>query len=144
MILRRLGLAAALAVSFVSSAQAASVVGDWRTADGLANVRIAPCGEKLCGTIDWLKHPNDKITGLPRKDPLNPDPKLRDRPLLGLPLLRDFVAAGPDHWSGGTIYDPDSGKTYDSKMTLRADGALKVEGCVVIFCRAQVWTPAAP
>jgi uncharacterized protein (DUF2147 family) len=141
MLVRVLALAAMIAAT-AAAARAATIEGDWRTADGLADVRIAPCGAKLCGVIVWLKRPVDKVTGLPRHDTLNPDPSLRDRPLLGLPLIRDMVPASPDHWVDGKIYDPDSGKTYASKMSLRADGALKIEGCIAIFCKAQIWTAA--
>jgi uncharacterized protein (DUF2147 family) len=129
-------------LSFAAGAAwATAPEGLWTTADGLAQVRIAPCGANLCGVIAWLKRPLDKVSGLPRKDDLNPDPALRARPMLGLPLIQNFTPDAPGHWAGGTIYDPDSGRTYQSKMTLRADGDLKVEGCFLIFCKAQIWTP---
>ena len=33
------------------------------------------------------------------------------------------------HYSGGTIWDPEHGKTYSSKMTVKGD-VLDVEGCI--------------
>jgi len=139
---RLLAMAAAALALSTSLAQAAEPTGDWLTQDKLAVVRISTCGGKVCGVVQWLKRPTDKVTGQPRKDDLNPDPALRQRPLLGLPMLQGFSSDAPDHWSGGTIYDPDSGKTYQSKMTVQADGDLKVEGCVLVFCKSQIWTPA--
>jgi uncharacterized protein (DUF2147 family) len=42
----------------------------------------------------------------------------------------------------GTIYNPQNGKSYRSKMALAADGTLKVSGCVAIFCQTQIWVKA--
>lgn len=119
-------------------AQAGVVEGDWLTPTGGAKVRIAPCSGKICGTITWLRAATDK-TGQPQKDIHNPDPGLRGRPVIGIAFLRDFRAASADRWTGGSIYDPGSGKTFDSKMSLLPDGTLKVEGCVAVFCKAQIW-----
>ena len=125
-----------------TSAQAGGVEGDWMTPKDSAKVHIAPCGPKLCGTIVWLKHPLDKVTGEPQKDAKNPDAGLRGRGVVGLQVIRDFKPAAPGRWSGGSIYDPAGGKTYDSEMSLNPDGTLKVEGCVAVFCVAQTWTRA--
>jgi uncharacterized protein (DUF2147 family) len=142
MTINRLSLALAAAL-FLSApmAQAGTAMGDWLTPKGGAKVHVAPCADKICGTITWLKNPNDKATGQPQTDTKNPDPALRSRSVVGLQFLRGFHPDGDNRWSGGTIYDPASGKTYDSKMTLGPDGLLKVAGCVAIFCVNQVWTP---
>jgi uncharacterized protein (DUF2147 family) len=78
----------------------------------------------------------------PPRDKANPDPALRSRTLIGLPFLTGFRAAGRSGWSGGKIYDPDSGKSYDSKLKMRSDGGLDVSGCVLMFCKAQIWRRA--
>jgi uncharacterized protein (DUF2147 family) len=50
--------------------------------------------------------------------------------------------AGPNRFEG-TIYDPQSGKTYQSTITLQSPSALRVEGCVLGFlCGGQTWTRA--
>jgi uncharacterized protein (DUF2147 family) len=121
------------------AAQAASVDGDWLTPMGGAKVHIAPCGAAVCGTIVWLKNPNDK-TGQPRRDDHNPDPALKTRPVMGIQILHGLKPVAADRWTGGTIYNPGDGKTYDSKITLQPDGSLKVEGCFSIVCKAQGWT----
>ena len=139
----RLPLLAALIALLAGSAQAASIDGDWLTPKGGAKVRIAPCGPKLCGTITWLKNPDDKTTGQPQKDVKNADPALRTRPVVGLPILHGFKPISDGHWGGGSIYNPGDGKTYDSKITVNPDGTLKVEGCVAILCVAQTWTRAS-
>mgnify|MGYP003342163703 CR=1 FL=1 len=72
-------------------------------------------------------------------DANNPDAKLKARPIMGLPMLQGFKPAGPGKWTGGKIYDPNSGKTYDSKLTVTGAGTLKVEGCILMVCQAQTW-----
>lgn len=94
----------------------------------------------MCGTIVWLRRANDKA-GNHLRDSSNPDAALRGRPLVGLPFLLNFKPTGrPERWTGGTIYDPDSGKSYSSKMEVAANGTLTVDGCVLFICRAQTWT----
>lgn len=139
--MRHLILAAGLLLAAASPALAADPVqGEWLTQDGTGKVRIAPCTarpERMCGAIFWLKNPADaKAT-----DANNPNPALKTRLILGLPVIRDFKNAAPGRWTGGTIYDPNTGKTYDSKISVNGNGTLKVEGCVLMICQAQTWKP---
>lgn len=137
--MRHLIIAAGLALASATPVLAAdAVVGDWLTESGSGKVRIAPCParpERMCGTLFWLRNPADaKAT-----DNNNPDPALKKRPILGLPMIRDFKPAAPGRWTGGKIYDPNSGKTYDSKLSVNPNGTLKVEGCILVVCQAQTW-----
>ena len=137
-------LAAAVAAitSLSSAAHAADPVeGTWLVQAGTAKVRVAPCGgdkAKMCGVVVWMKTPNDKA-GQPQKDVNNPDAAARTRPIVGLTMIRDFKPAGAGQWAGGKIYDPSSGQTDGSKMSLNPDGTLKVEGCIAVVCQAQTW-----
>ena len=47
-------------------------------------------------------------------------------------------------WSGGTVYDPENGKTYKCKLTLRKDGRLEVRGYIgfSLIGRTEIWTRA--
>jgi uncharacterized protein (DUF2147 family) len=44
-------------------------------------------------------------------------------------------------WTG-RIHDPDSGKTYDSSITMKGPNILRVQGCVFggMFCGGQTWS----
>lgn len=54
-------------------------------------------------------------------DKNNPDPELAKRKFIGIEMLGNFkYDAAKKQWTGGTIYDGDSGKTY--KCTLWFDG----------------------
>jgi uncharacterized protein (DUF2147 family) len=119
----------------------AAIVGTWLTEGGRSHVRIAPCGEKLCGNIVWLKEPNQP-NGAAKVDAKNPDPAKRARPIVGLPILWDFVAASPTEWESGRIYNPEDGDTYRCIMQLQADGTLRVRGYVGVSLlgKTQIWT----
>jgi uncharacterized protein (DUF2147 family) len=135
--MRAFAVAAVLSLAAAPALAADPVEGEWLTQSGSGKVRIGPCpsaADKLCGAISWLKPADAKAT-----DTNNPDPKLKTRPIMGMPMLWGFKQAAPGKWTGGKIYDPNSGKTYDSKLTANGNGTLKVEGCVAILCQAQTW-----
>ena len=72
---------------------------------------------------------------------VTPQGERPDYPHLGRLIIEGMVPQGEAAWDDGTIWAPDDDKTYDSSMEL-TPGGLKVEGCVLICCRAQVWTRA--
>ena len=137
--LRSCFTALVLILTAASPAAAAGAIGLWATEAEKSHVRIEPCGERLCGIIVWLKEPNDD-QGQPKRDIFNQDESQRDRAIVGLRLLSGFETSDGRSWSGGRIYNPEDGKTYKSKLSLQNDRTLKVEGCVLIFCKSQIWT----
>jgi uncharacterized protein (DUF2147 family) len=126
------------ALSFAASHPASAatpIAGRWVTEDKSALVDIAPCGNRLCGTIiRFLTPPKG---GPDPRDVNNADPAKRSRRILGLAILTGFAPAG-DEWKG-QIYDPRSGKTYRSVL-VRTGNSLAVKGCLNIFCKTQTWT----
>jgi uncharacterized protein (DUF2147 family) len=101
---------------------------------------------KYYGKIVWLKGPIDKATGKPQKDDENPDPKLRSNPVQDLIILKDFIPDPEDKnvYTGGSIYDPDSGKTYCGKITFKGSKPdLRGYLCSFsIFGKTETWTEA--
>lgn len=104
---------------------AQDVVGKWKLEDGTAIVEVYKQGDVFNGKIVWLENPN-KPDGTPAKDTKNPDPKLRSRQLINLNMLSGLKKNGTEY-SGGTIYDPGNGKTYNCSMKVEGD-VLKVRG----------------
>lgn len=127
-----------LLLSTGSAAGASNVTGNWLVQDRTAIVSIGPCGASLCGSIARIlvQKPD-----MPKTDVKNPDPKLRGKPLIGLRILSGFRQKG-NRWEGGRIYDPESGRTYASKLRLNADGSLNLSGCIAFICQTQRWTRA--
>lgn len=127
----------ALALLAAPAGAAAPIAGRWITAEGDSIVTLGPCGSKTCGRITAFLRKPDPPNPTDRN---NPDPALRARPIMGMAVLYDFADAGRD-WRG-RIYDPRSGKSYKSILSRQADGTLKVQGCIAVFCRTQVWRRA--
>ena len=104
---------------------AQDVVGKWKLEDGSAIVEVYQEGDVFNGKIVWLKNPTE-ADGSPAVDSNNPDAKLRSRQLIGLNMLSGLKQKG-EEYSGGSIYDPGNGKTYNCSMKVEGD-VLKVRG----------------
>lgn len=115
-------------------------LGIWANADKEARFQIYKCGEKLCGKIIWLKEP--LLNGKPKIDSKNPDEKKREQPILGMVFLKSFEQVGENKWDNGTIYDPQSGKTYSCYMKMLDKNKMEVKGYIGIALvgRSQIWT----
>jgi uncharacterized protein (DUF2147 family) len=113
--------------------------GTWLSGDGDGWIEISTTDTTLRGVITGSPNASPER---PDTDEKNPDPALRDRPLVGLNLFAGFVYDGNGRWSGGTIYDPNSGKTYRCIVTWIDDDTLKVRGYVGVplLGRTETWT----
>ncbi|MBQ7812149.1 MAG: DUF2147 domain-containing protein [Bacteroidales bacterium] len=109
----------------LAAAFAQDVVGKWKLEDGTAIVEVYQEGNVFNGKIVWLQNPTE-ADGSPAVDDKNPDKALRTRQVLGLNMLSGLKKTG-DEYSGGSIYDPGNGKTYNCSMKVEGD-VLKVRG----------------
>jgi uncharacterized protein (DUF2147 family) len=135
-----IALAAALLAAPSARAQdGGEPTGTWLTQAGDARVRVSKCGGGICGVVVGLREPIDPATGKPQVDDKNPNPALRKRPMIGLPLFSGMHATGPHKWSG-TIYNADDGSSYASSVTVSGPDRLRVEGCVGALCGGETWT----
>ncbi|MFN3350403.1 DUF2147 domain-containing protein [Pseudorhodoplanes sp.] len=131
--MKRLSIAAFLALTMNTAALAGDPTGEWLVEDGSATIRIAICSGSLWGVVGWEKVPGGQ-------DTQNPDPAKRSRPTLGMPILIDMKPSGTDKWAG-RIYNAKDGKMYDASVDLQTDNALRVRGCVLggLFCGGETW-----
>jgi uncharacterized protein (DUF2147 family) len=109
----------------LAAAFAQDVVGKWKLDDGSAIVEVYKQGDAFNGKIVWLQDPTEP-DGSPAVDTNNPDAKLRSRKLIGLNMLSGLKKSGAEY-TGGSIYDPGNGKTYNCSMKVEGD-VLKVRG----------------
>jgi uncharacterized protein (DUF2147 family) len=123
----------AVALALAAAAPPPGMTGDWRTEDGSGIVRIGACGDAICGRLMRVLNPD-----APPNDAHNPDRALRSRSLVGIAVLSGFARNGSGDVQG-TAYDPKSGRSYRSYLSLNADGTLRVTGCVTFICRSQTW-----
>lgn len=119
------------------------VAGIWIDDTGKGAVEIAPCGDKLCGHIVWLKEPNDR-SGKPLTDGYNPEKIKRQRAICGLQVVGDVQRISGNIWDKGWIYDPKEGKSYDVEIKLRSSDRLAVTGYLGMKFLSEtfIWTRA--
>jgi uncharacterized protein (DUF2147 family) len=141
-VLRTVTLVPVAVVMSLGTSLAADLSGTWLTEGGQATVRMASCGDAVCGTIVALKQPNDPDTGKPQTDVNNPDPKLRKRGIIGIQIVLGMKPnGGATKWSG-KVYNAEDGETYSGNITMLNATSLKLEGCVFggLICKGQIWT----
>jgi uncharacterized protein (DUF2147 family) len=118
------------------------IIGIWLTrGKEPAKIKIYKSGNEYFGKIIWLKNPLD-TAGKPKTDVNNPEENKQSELILGLVILKEFKLNGEGEWKSGNIYDPESGKTYNSYMYLKDKNTLKVRGYVgfSLLGRTETWT----
>ena len=115
-------LTATLALTTLASAsaQANAMLGEWARGDGVARVKIVPCGGDYCAINTWIK-------------PGVTDEKTGDK------LVMSVNPAGPSDWTG-TAFDPQRDRSY--KISINVGGAsMTTRGCILggILCKSVGW-----
>ena len=140
--MNRFFLAAALLAAGPALAQM-TPVGLWRSIDdhtGQARAEIAIKDNGRGGL-------NGKVERSLQTSP-SPEPNCnlctddrKGQAKIGLEIIRDAKKSGAEPlWEGGTILDPENGKTYKLRLTPIEGGArLQVRGYIGPFYRTQVW-----
>ena len=141
--LLQMTLATSLGLAGVAAWAQSSPAGLWRTIDDdgkteKSHVRITEAGGKLSGRIE-------KIADASKQSALCAECEgaRKDQPILGMTIIEGVRrASGAEHWDSGTILDPNNGKVYKVRMTLKDGGrALEVRGYVgmPLLGRTQTW-----
>jgi uncharacterized protein (DUF2147 family) len=130
-----------LCFAFTSNDEGDRLIGIWQPSNGRAKVKIEKIGTKYYGKLVWLKEPNDPTTQKPKVDKNNPDESMRNVPLKGYRMLKDFVYAGKDQWNEGTIYDPENGSTYSCEINMKDKNTIEIRGYIGVKAlgRTDVW-----
>ncbi len=120
-----------LILSFFNSNMFAdtNIFGYWLTSGSI--VKIENCNNLVCGKIITV-FVEDGIDPNSILDKNNKNKSLRDRTLVGVDLLSEFQINSQEQktFKGGKIYDPRSGRIYNSNLYYKPSGNLKVEGCL--------------
>lgn len=129
--MRKLVLSGTLLLLAATPALSADPVGEWLVKDGSARIKVVSCPPSLWGVI------SAEVT--PGRDTENPDSTMRNRPMLGVPILINMKQSEPNLWTG-KIYDARGGNIYDAKISLSRNDMLEVRGCMGgIFCGGEDW-----
>jgi uncharacterized protein (DUF2147 family) len=128
---------AGLLTAGLGPALALDPTGDWRVADGVANIRVAQCNGNMWGAVSWEKTPGGR-------DIHNPDVSKQNRPSLGMPILIDMKKKpGVDIWEG-QVYNAKDGQFYSSTIKPVSADQMEIQGCVLGFlCGGETWTRVA-
>ena len=102
------------------------IFGEWWTPGFNARVVIYECGEVACGKITWLWEET-------------PQDIADTQPLVGRTIFSGLKRLAPYKWGDGRIYNPEDGRSYASNIALLTANTLEVNGCVMLFCKRQVW-----
>ena len=121
-----------------------ALVGIWLEEEGQSKIEIYSIeteeGIKFEGKIIWLEEPL-RENGEIKLDRENPDPALRENEILGLVIMKDLKFKKPRQWSGGSIYDARSGKTYSLEINMPNKNILKLRGYlgVSLIGKTTIW-----
>ena len=134
-------IAAFFCPTLVAAATEDEVLGVWLTEDQHGLVLFEHCGTSICGKLAGMD-PSLAGDGTALRDNLNPDSTARNQLLCGLAILHILWNAERHNWEG-SIYDPASGKTYSSAVSILPTGALRLRGYIThfpIFGRTETWS----
>jgi uncharacterized protein (DUF2147 family) len=138
--MRAITVAGALALASLSAWAQSTPVGLWKTIDDDGKtekslVRISETAGVLSGKIEKIFDASkqestcDKCTD-----------ERKDKPIVGLTILRNLKKGDDGWWEGGDVTDPNNGKTYKARVRTTEDGRqLQMRGYVGPFYRTQTW-----
>lgn len=108
----------------------ASPTGVWRNAADSVRIRVAPCGDGLCGTVVQASEQAqaDAAAGGTER-------------LIGTQLFRDLRRGDDGVWAG-QVYVPDLARAFDGTLEQTGPATLVATGCLFagFGCRSQTWT----
>ena len=136
-ILRTIAYSGICLATGLAPALASDPTGDWKVADGVANIRVAQCNGSMWGVVAWEQMPGGRDTH-------NPDVSKQNRPTLAMPILIDMKKKpGVDAWEG-QVYNAKDGQLYSSTIKAADPDHLEIQGCVLGFlCGGETWTRVA-
>jgi uncharacterized protein (DUF2147 family) len=132
-------VAASAAIVPFARAQKVDITGIWIDHTGRGAVEFTRCGQALCGNLVWLDKPNDP-KGQPFTDGNNPDVKMRNRTICGLPIIGEARPADASTYDGGWIYNPEDGKSYTVEVKLVSPNVATVTGYLGLKFLGQTFT----
>lgn len=128
-------ISAIVLLSATSFAQkpADQIIGIWETTDSEVKLKfdIYKSGESYFGKLLYASTMYETDGKTPKKDVKNPDKSLRSRSRLNIVNINNLTYNDGDY-SGGTLYNPDSGDTYRLKAKMINNNNVEFRGYVGI------------
>lgn len=122
------GFTILLALAAAQADARASIEGLWKNPIGSAIIRIAPCGNSLCGKVVWASRRGRREVSKTTSN------------IVGTVVLTALRPSGTG-WTG-KLFVPDDNIHVSARLQLIDPRQLKLTGCAFagLFCRSQVWT----
>jgi uncharacterized protein (DUF2147 family) len=122
------GFSMLLALAAAQPGVRAPIEGLWKNPIGSAIIRIAPCGETLCGKVVWASERGRREVARTTSN------------IVGTLVLTAVRPSG--HGWAGKLFIPDDNIHVSARLQLIDPRQLKLTGCAFagLFCRSQVWT----
>jgi uncharacterized protein (DUF2147 family) len=119
------------------------IVGKWEADDGSVKLDMYKAGSEFQARLLYGNQLVEADNVTFKNDALNPDPALRSRSMKNVVFITG-LRWGDGEWSGGSLYDGSSGRTYnckaeikDEKMLLRGYLGISVMGQTRAFHRLR-------
>jgi uncharacterized protein (DUF2147 family) len=119
-------LAAVASGAIAQNPPAADVTGVWIDHTGQGAVEIAPCGDRVCGRVVWLKNPNHKSKS--------------GKLICGTQVLGDLQRQTANSWEAGWIYNPEDEERFSAALKLTNANTLLVTGYLGIKLLGETFT----
>ena len=104
------------------------ICGKWENKDKTLRIQVYLQKGEFLSKILWFSDTEGKPMNY-WKDRRNQDPKLRNRTILGMNILRDLkYDADKGTWENGKVYDSKHGKEWNASASIDKKGLLKVRG----------------
>lgn len=103
--------------------------GDWRNTKNTVHLRVAPCGQALCGTVTWAAE-QQRIDAK----------KGSGKELVGSLLLRDLRRGDDGKWRG-KVFVPDLNSNASATVKQVSGDLIEISGCTLFgfACKSQHW-----
>lgn len=139
--MKRTAIAMSLLFAAAGSWAQATPAGLWKTVDDETKaerslVRITDNAGVLSGKIEKITEPGKADAKCEKCEGAR-----KDQPITGLTIIEAAKKnADGTAWEGGTILDPNNGKTYKLRLTPKDGGkVLEVRGYIGFLYRNQTW-----
>ena len=124
---------------FYSILNAQSIIGEWETFDDLTGDKLSVVeiyntnGIYFGKIIHLFEDPLDSVCDQCKDDNYK-------KPIIGLVIIKNLIK-DDDEYNGGTILDPNNGKSYKCYLELIGNNKLKLRGYIgfSILGRTQYW-----
>jgi|SRR6185369_14370128 len=108
--------------------EANRIVGIWESVEKNLQIEMIEEDGHYAGRMIWFLCYSGESMMFSCRDTENPDPQLTTRPLIGMKVVEKIYYHGDNIWGDGKIYDPNTGHTFDARITLTDTNTAVVRG----------------